>query len=121
MALEAFLSKLPSDSLVPEEIELFSLLESIGRKVQRFLPIMISVQDWAEFLPEFVGLVAWIQARIGEDIELMKLESGQHIFGLPGTLTITEETDKRYAKKRHHGKAQNSKEITVDAGKKLYP
>ena len=39
-------------------------------------------------LPEYVGLAAWIEARMGEDIELKQIESGQYIFGLPGSLTI---------------------------------
>eukprot|EP00930_Biecheleria_cincta_P097612 TRINITY_DN89316_c0_g1_i1.p1 TRINITY_DN89316_c0_g1~~TRINITY_DN89316_c0_g1_i1.p1 ORF type:complete len:385 (-),score=65.69 TRINITY_DN89316_c0_g1_i1:346-1500(-) len=65
-------------------------------------------------LPEFVGLAAWIDARMGDEIELMQLESGQFIFGLPGSLKVTSDTDKRYRYGNEHdggkGKARCKRE-----------
>lgn len=46
-----------------------------------------------ELLPDFVGLAPWIESRMGTEIELQKLESGQYMFGWPGSLRVTSETE----------------------------
>ena len=47
MALEEFIAELPTNDFTAEEAELFDLLEGIGKIVPRFLPRVISVQEWA--------------------------------------------------------------------------
>eukprot|EP00747_Dinoflagellata_sp_TGD_P159354 gnl/TRDRNA2_/TRDRNA2_177880_c1_seq72.p1 gnl/TRDRNA2_/TRDRNA2_177880_c1~~gnl/TRDRNA2_/TRDRNA2_177880_c1_seq72.p1 ORF type:complete len:106 (-),score=22.21 gnl/TRDRNA2_/TRDRNA2_177880_c1_seq72:62-379(-) len=59
-------------------------------------------------LPSHTPLKAWIEVRMGQELEIMQDAKGQHIIGLPGELDPDElaATDTGRGKRKQHNSAQ---------------
>eukprot|EP00747_Dinoflagellata_sp_TGD_P159359 gnl/TRDRNA2_/TRDRNA2_177880_c1_seq77.p1 gnl/TRDRNA2_/TRDRNA2_177880_c1~~gnl/TRDRNA2_/TRDRNA2_177880_c1_seq77.p1 ORF type:complete len:438 (-),score=79.54 gnl/TRDRNA2_/TRDRNA2_177880_c1_seq77:516-1829(-) len=112
---EAFLGRLPP-RLTHQEMALRHAILSFVKDWQGSGPPSLTdagqdslVQTARDaLLPRSINMMAWIETRIGQELEITQDAKGQHIIGLPGELDPDElaATDTGRGKRKQHNSAQ---------------
>eukprot|EP00747_Dinoflagellata_sp_TGD_P159340 gnl/TRDRNA2_/TRDRNA2_177880_c1_seq58.p1 gnl/TRDRNA2_/TRDRNA2_177880_c1~~gnl/TRDRNA2_/TRDRNA2_177880_c1_seq58.p1 ORF type:complete len:447 (-),score=83.56 gnl/TRDRNA2_/TRDRNA2_177880_c1_seq58:516-1856(-) len=114
---EAFLGRLPP-RLTHQEMALRHAILSFVKDWQGSGPpsltdagkdSSVKIARDALGLPKSTNMRAWIEARMGQELEIMQDAKGQHIIGLPGELDPDElaATDTGLGKRKQHNEARN--------------